>query len=231
VFWYGAHDATRQFQVMTPGKRGFIPALTYDVLTPLYDVAIRLTLPELRFKRRLIAAAGIAAGQRALDVGCGTGTLLLLAAQSHPSADFVGIDPDPNILRRARKKLGGLANVAFNEGSATALPYPAGSFDRVLSSLVFHHLTREEKMIALRQILRVLRPRGELHLADFGAPHTRTMRVLSVFVERIGREHVTENFRGMLPAMLSEAGFQEVGETAHFATIFGTIQLLKGTKT
>jgi len=86
-------------------------------------------------------------------------------------------------------------------------------------------------MIALRQILRVLRPRGELHLADFGAPHTRTMRVLSVFVERIGREHVTENFRGMLPAMLSEAGFQEVGETAHFATIFGTIQLLKGTKT
>lgn len=226
----GAHDATRKFQVMTPGKRDFIPALTYDVLTPLYDVAIRLTLPERGFKRRLLDAAGIAAGQRALDVGCGTGTLLLLAVQSHPSAEFVGIDPDPNILKRARKKLGGFSNVAFNEGSATALPYPAGSFDRVLSSLVLHHLTREEKMIALLEILRVLRPRGELHLADFGAPHARTMRVLSIIVETVGREHVAENFRGLLPAMLSEAGFQDVGETAHFATIFGTIQLLKGTK-
>ena len=216
---------------MPPGKRDFIPALTYDVLTPLYDVAIRLTLPELSFKRRLLAAAGIAAGQRALDVGCGTGTLLLLAAQSHPNAEFVGLDPDPNILTRARKKLAGFPNVDLNDGSATALPFPAGTFDRVLSSLVFHHLSGAQKMIALHEILRVLRPRGELHLADFGAPHTRTMRVLSILVENVGREHVTENFRGLLPAMLSEAGFQGVGETDRFATIFGTIQLLKGTRT
>jgi ubiquinone/menaquinone biosynthesis C-methylase UbiE len=216
---------------MTPGKRAFIPALTYDVLTPLYDVAIRLTLPEIRFKRCLLAAAGIGAGQRALDIGCGTGTLLRLAAQSHPDAEFVGLDPDPNILTRARKKLRRFPNVDLNEGSATALPYPASTFDRVLSSLVFHHLSGEQKVIAFQEILRVLRPRGELHLADFGAPHTPTMRVLSILVETIGREHVTENFRGLLPAMLSEAGFHEVGETARFATIFGTIQLLKGTRT
>jgi ubiquinone/menaquinone biosynthesis C-methylase UbiE len=215
---------------MTPGKRDFIPALKYDVLTPLYDVAIRLTLPEVSFKRRLLVAAGIGAGQRALDVGCGTGTLLRLAAQTHPDAEFVGLDPDPHILSRAKKKLGRFRNVDLNEGSATALPYPASTFDRVLSSLVFHHLSGEQKVIAFQEILRVLRPRGELHFADFGAPHTPTMRVLSILVEKIGREHVTENFRGLLPAMLSEAGFQKVGETARFATIFGTIRLLKGTK-
>ena len=101
----------------------------------------------------------------------------------------------------------------------------------MLSSLVFHHLSAPQKAIAFHEILRVLRPGGELHLADFGAPHTRTMRALSIIVETVGKEHVTEDVRGLLPAMLSEAGFHQVGETAHFATIFGTIQLLKGTKT
>src|SRR3989442_2882228 len=99
---------------MPPGKRDFIPALTYDVLTPLYDVAIRLTLPELSFKRRLLAAAGIAAGQRALDLGCGTRTLLLLAAQSHPNTAFVGHDPDAPMLTPARQKPAGLPQVDFD---------------------------------------------------------------------------------------------------------------------
>ena len=65
-------------------QSGLIPALGYDILTPVYDLAIRFTLPERRFKMRLIQSARIAAGHQVLDLGCGTGTLLLMAARLAP---------------------------------------------------------------------------------------------------------------------------------------------------
>jgi len=210
-------------------QRRFIPALGYDLFTPLYDAGIRATMPELRFKRRLVESAIIEEGHRVLDVGCGTGTLLMLAAQRHPAAHLVGVDPDPRIVRRAQRKIvrRRLA-IDLSLGSATALPFPDESFDRVLSSLVFHHLDAAEKRIAFGEICRVLRPGGEMHLADFGAPHNRLMSMISYVAKSIGHEHVTENFRGLLPQLAEEAGLIAVEETGAFATMFGTLRFLKG---
>ena len=206
----------------------FLPALRYHVLTPLYDVGIRLTMPERHFKDSLINAAKITAGHRVLDVGCGTGTLLQMIAVRVPEAILSGIDPDERILMRARRKLA--ADVTLDRGSATALPYHDENFDRVLSSLVIHHLPGPAKATAFREIHRVLRTDGEFHLADFGAPDSATMLVASFLTEKIGREAVTENFRGLLPAMLEAAGFHDVTETARFRTIFGVLRLLRGVR-
>ena len=209
----------------------FIPALKRDALTPVYDVLIRLTLPEMRFKRHLLDAAVIAAGHRVLDVGCGTGTLLRLAAGQSTGATFVGIDPDPAILGRARPKLADLPEVSVEVGSATKLPFDSGSFDRVLSTLAFHHLRGDEKAEAMREILRVLRPGGEFHLGDFGAPDTLATRITSFLTERIGGEHVQENFQGLLPSMLARAGFTGVEETGRFGTMFGVLRTIRAVKT
>jgi ubiquinone/menaquinone biosynthesis C-methylase UbiE len=207
----------------------FIPALKHDLLTPAYDILIRLTLPEMRFKRHLIGAAAIAPGHRVLDVGCGTGTLLRLAVEQHRGVTFVGVDPDRRILARARRKVREM-RVSLEEASATALPFDDASFDRVLSTLTFHHLRGDEKVDAMREILRVLRPRGEFHLGDFGQPDTVLMRIASFLSEKIGREHVEENFRGMLPSMLTDAGFVGVRETGRFTTMFGVLRTLESMK-
>lgn len=209
-------------------ERDFLPALRYRVLTPIYDVGIAVTMPERRFKMALLDEARIQPGHRVLDVGCGTGTLLVWAARRHPEAFFSGIDPDPAILARARTKIArNGVRVELREGSATALPYENATFDRVFSTLMVHHLPSDAKRDAFRELARVLTAGGELHLADFGPPHNGVMRFASAVVARIGHEYVDENLAGQLPSLLMEAGF-DVTETGVFATIFGTVRMLRG---
>ena len=106
-----------------------------------------------------------------------------------------------------------------------------GHFDRVLSSLVFHHLTREDKARAFREVYRVLRAGGELHFADFGKPQNALMRAASLPWRLFdGRETTRDNVRGELPALLRDAGFAEVCETARHMTLFGTLSLYQARK-
>lgn len=79
-------------------------------------------------------------------MGCGTATLTLLAKCAEPRATVVGLDVDPVMLELAGRKVGrsGL-EVSLQLGSAVALPYADGTFDRVLSSLTLHHLTPEQR--------------------------------------------------------------------------------------
>ena len=206
----------------------FIPALSHDALTPAYDFLIALVMPERRFKSELIDAAAIDSGHRVLDVACGTGTLLQMVAARHPNTSLAGIDIDPKVLARAKAKVG--TKAVLDLASATALPLTSETFDIVLSSLAFHHLTLEEKAAAMREVHRVLRSGGEFHLGDFGPPHTAVMRIASFLTEKIGREHVADNFAGLLVPMLHDAGFGLVEETARFASIFGTLRTLRAVK-
>jgi ubiquinone/menaquinone biosynthesis C-methylase UbiE len=82
----------------------YVPALAFDRLTPLFDSVVRVTTREQTFKRRLLDQAAIAPGERVLDLGCGTGTLALMAKRRQPDAELVGLDGDPAILERARAK-------------------------------------------------------------------------------------------------------------------------------
>ncbi|MDO8750603.1 MAG: class I SAM-dependent methyltransferase, partial [Dehalococcoidia bacterium] len=121
---------------------------------------------DTSFKRRLVRQASIQGGQRVLDLGCGTATLTLLIKRMHPEAEVVGLDGDPRAIRIAQAKMAkARLSVALNLGMAFDLPYPDGSFDHVLSSLVFHHLTRMDKERTFQEVSRVLRPGGGLHIA------------------------------------------------------------------
>lgn len=207
----------------------YIPALGRDWLTPLYDPLQRWVMREDQFKRHLIRQAQIEPGHRVLDLGCGTGTLTILVKQTHPQSDVVGLDGDPKVLAIARAKAAKAgAEITFDHGMASKMPYLDHSFDRVLSSLVLHHLTTENKHHALREVYRILRPSGELHVVDFGRPHTAWARLISRTLQRF--EEVEDNLKGLLPEMFRQAGLDQVAETARYATLFGTLALYQGQK-
>ena len=210
----------------------YVPALGHDWLTPLYDVFIRWTIRESFIKGELIDQAKIEAGHRVLDLGCGTATLTLLVKRTHPGAGVVGLDGDPRILQIARSKaLREGLEVTFDLGMAFELPYPDRSFDRVLSSLMIHHLTAENKHHAAREVFRVLRPGGEFHVVDFGKPRSAAMRAIAFFVSRgHGAERMVDNLNGRLPGFFTAAGFLDAKETRQFTTVYGTLSFYQAKK-
>jgi len=136
-----------------------------SALTPFYDLVHRFSgLGGVHAE--MIRLAQLRPGQRVLDIGCGTGNLLLALGREHPDVDLVGLDPDHRALARAGRKAhrAGVA-VSWRQGFAEELPYPDRAVDRVFSSLMLHHL-HEEKDALLAEVRRVLRPDGLLVLAD-----------------------------------------------------------------
>lgn len=207
----------------------YIPALRFSWLTPVYDPVLRRMMPEVALKQRLIAQAQIAAGQRVLDLGSGTGTLTIMVKQNCPGAEVAGLDGDPQVLARARAKAAAAGEVIrFDQVLATALPYADGVFDRVLSSLMLHHLTTDDKQAAIAEAWRVLSAGGELHVLDFGPPQNALAWLISQVFRRL--ERTADNIAGRLPEMARQAGFTAVAQTEQHLTIVGTLALYRGLK-
>lgn len=210
----------------------YVPALRFNSLTPLYDSVVAITTREKSFKRALLEQSAIQAGHRVLDLACGTGTLAIKIRQISAATEVTGIDGDPAILSIARRKAERAgARVQFDLGDACSLPYPDSRFDRVLSSLFFHHLDREQKAQALQEVFRILRPGGQLHVADWGKASNALMRTLFILVERLdGVDGTRDNVTGRLPDFFRHAGFRDVEGHRAFSTVFGTLALYSAVK-
>ena len=210
----------------------YIPALRFDWLTTIYDPIVRLTTRETAFKTALVTQIKVGPGDGVLDLACGTGTLAVMVKNAHPKTSVVGIDGDERILVLAKDKADKAeVEIEFDRGLSFELPYPDESFDCVVSSLFFHHLTRNNKLRTLREVKRILKPNGELHIADWGLPENVLMKFTSIGIKLLdGVETTSHNFDGLLPSFVSECGFREVKETSHFNTLFGTIRLLMAIK-
>ena len=137
-----------------------------------YDLLLKVVSlgREPGFRRRIIALAKIGRGEHVLDVGCGTGTLALAAAEAvGPGGRVSGIDPAVEMIARAQKKAAKTrAPAEFAVGVIEALPFADRSVDVVLSSLMFHHLPVHLRSLGLAEVARVLSPGGRFVLVDFG---------------------------------------------------------------
>jgi ubiquinone/menaquinone biosynthesis C-methylase UbiE len=211
-----------------PSEERYVAALGWRALNRLYDPALRLTMPERRLRDLLLRQANVRKGHTVLDIGSGTGTLLIMLAERVSRARLVGVDGDLGMLHLARAKADKAgATLAWTAGLAFSLPFCSMAVDRVLTTLVLHHLSTHNKHRALSEMFRVLRPGGEVHIADWGKPHTALMHVASVSLkvfETAGG--TTANLQGRLPEFCAAAGFCGVTETGHISTMFGTITLL-----
>lgn len=210
---------------MVEQRRTFLPAAGHDWLLPLYD-PLQWLFGGDRLRREVIEAAALEPGHRALDIGCGTGALLVELARRHPRVEAVGLDPDPRALARARRKLERAgAPVQLDEGFSDELPYPDRSFDRVFSTLMLHHLKPGEKERTLAEALRVLRPGGSLHLVDFGGSGERADGWLARALHP-GRLH--DGYGDRIAGMMRYAGFAEVRRVDQRTTLFGRVAHYEG---
>lgn len=184
---------------------GPLPPAKYHFLTPVYDLGCRLLGLGPKFRDRIIGHLELAGEERVLDVGCGTGVLAARIKERYPRVHVTGVDPTSDALAIARKRaVRKSLEIDFKEGSGEAIPFPSESFDRVVSSLAFHHLPPDKKPEMLRECLRVLRPAGTMLLVDFSESSSWWGR----FVLRriVGHEHLGDQM-GRLGEFLLAAGF------------------------
>jgi SAM-dependent methyltransferase len=208
--------------------RRYLPGMGHDWLLPLYDPFTRLIGVESAH-RKLAEQANLERAQRVLEIGCGTGNLALLVKGMRPQLQVVGLDPDPKALARAgHKARRAQLALELDRGFADELPYPDSSFDRVLSSLMFHHLDSNLRVASLREIVRVLRPGGSLHLMDFGGD-SHQLHGLARFARR--SHTLQDNWDDRIPAMMREAGFSEPTETGQLTKHVGRLTYYRATRT
>lgn len=212
--------------------RGYVPALGFHALTRFYDPVVRLTLKDDAVKARLARELAVVPGMRVVDIGCGPGSFAVRLARESPRVEIIGVDGDAEVLGIARRKAHDAGvDVQFLEGMATELPVAAESADRVVMSLVLHHLLPVDKRSALRAAFDVLRPGGELHVVDWGKASDVAMRALFFSIQLLdGFPNTRDHVAGRLPAYLRDAGFKGVEESHRERTVYGTLSFYRGTK-
>ncbi len=208
----------------------YVPAAGRAVLTPIYDLAMRRTMREGTFRARLLkqTLTEISDGEL-LDLGCGTGTFSIAAAELAPTVRVTGLDGDLDVLGAARRKDAG-RRVVWMQALATRLPFADGRFDRVVASLLLHHLSDQDKHRALQEAQRVLRPGGQLHICDWGPPRGLIPKAGFTLLRRIdGRGNTRAHARGEIPERMRAAGFRSRSLTARLPTVWGTLELWRAT--
>ena len=185
-------------------RHDYLPAFGKDALLPFYDLMTRVLGMGPRYDA-LVAQAELADGLRVLEIGCGTGNVTTRVKRLTPGADVVGTDPDPLALARAQHKIRGQTGIRFERAYAQELPFADGEFDRVLSSMMLHHLDPEVKAAAAAEMYRVLRPGGAVHILDIGGPMTAD----DGFAARrlLRGPHATGNLGDAIPRLLRSVGF------------------------
>lgn len=155
-------------------------AANFDARVRIYEL---FDVNPERWPRWLFARLALAEGERVLEVGCGTGNLWRDNAERIPGGvSLMLTDLSPGMLEQARARLRELAPAPeFREADAQSLPFPDASFDVAIANYMLYHVP--DRMRALRELARVLRPGGRLYAGTYPWTHLLELREL---IERFG---------------------------------------------
>jgi demethylmenaquinone methyltransferase/2-methoxy-6-polyprenyl-1,4-benzoquinol methylase len=183
---------------------------------------------EASFRRRCVEFASLTAGNRVLDVCCGTGELTAVIAEQGCTVPVVGIDISESSLEIARIETQRIP-VTFLRASADDLPFDSSQFDRCFISFGLHHMPERERKRTLAEIHRVLAPEGILYVIDYNLPERGLGRPAAIaFAKHDRSEEAYEMLKnGSLIREVKQAGF-EIARRG--LTCRGIIQILEVVK-
>ncbi len=160
-----------------------------------------------------IALAKLQSGETVLDIGCGTGKLILEAEKvvGH-SGTVVGLDVEPAMVAQAKKNAAKThSHATFGIASIDEIPNPDNSFDVVISSLVYHHLSPQQRQDGFREVLRVLKPNGRFLVADLN-PSRRSMATSLPGHNQLAHE---DHVRSEVAEQMQATGFSNIQVGTH----------------
>jgi ubiquinone/menaquinone biosynthesis C-methylase UbiE len=206
----------------------------------LYDWMVRVqTLGrEKKLRQWTLDLADLRSGSVVLDVGCGTGTLLLAAAERiGPSGTLHGVEPSAEMRAHARDKAKKReVSLEVVEGSADRLPYPDASIDAVFCTLALHHLPGPMREGAIREMRRVLRPGGRAVIVDWGRPTSVAKAIadplsLVFFLHKFGPYTSPADVLDIEP-LVTELGFEDIARHSYGSGALGAVvaHLSSGTR-
>jgi ubiquinone/menaquinone biosynthesis C-methylase UbiE len=162
---------------------------------------------EKEIRRMTVAMAGIKPGDSVLEIGCGTGSLTLVAKAKAGQGKVCGIDAAPEMVEVAQAKAARAGSaIEFKQGFLQEIPYPDQSFDQVLCSFMIFHTSQGVRVKGFAEIARVLKPGGRVFILDTSTP-TRpwVKRMVKLLMGRMVSHSLSE-----LAPLLQVNGFKDI---------------------
>ncbi|HXJ09145.1 MAG TPA: class I SAM-dependent methyltransferase [Burkholderiales bacterium] len=173
--------------------------------------------------RETLARLEMRPTDRVLDIGCGTGELLSRLAAKYPEARLSGLDPVPEMLEMARRKLS--ERVDLRVGWANELPWPDGTFDLVVSCNMFHYITHP--VDAVREMERVLKPGGRIVITDWCDDYL-ACRVCNLYLRLMSKAHYKTYRQAECESLLEQAGAHPQIERYKISWLWGLMTATAG---
>ncbi len=203
----------------------FVSATGHLGFLHCYDSLVQLFACQQTYIQHVLEIAAAQPASSILDVGCGTGTLAICLAGQEHKPRVCALDADRRMLAQASQKAGATTSIDWLLGSATRLPIADASIGLVTCSLVLHHLTQQEKQLALAEVERVLVPGGRFLLIDYCRPRHWLARLQFLPVRVAdGWARTRCNVNGRLPNLQRRAGLETIEETLVINTPLGTLR-------
>lgn len=213
-------------------QHSFVPALAFHWATPLYQSVVDLFCRDTYIKSLVVSRVH---GQhlRILDIACGPGKLVaMLAEKQGACCDIIGADFDPHMVTTAKQNTSAYSNVNIVQADCTKLrdKFDVQSFDIVIESLVFHHLSDDQKRAAIDQIAIVLKEDGIFYFVDWVKPESAYSKVAFNIVKILdGHENTAAHGSGAVLDMI-ETRFKRTGDDSRIETSVGTIGVISWKK-
>jgi len=200
----------------------------------LYDGFFVVMVRDASWQEPLLAAIAPNANSRILNFGLGSGSTARNLAVRFPQANIVGADPNPKAVERVRRVImrRNISNLTLTAAPYQGrLPFDASSFDKVVLVLALHDRPPDVKLVIAKEMLRVLRRGGTLHVADYDKPATHRERGILLFAEYIsGRAAAETHLNGSWTAFLAKAGFVGIRRQSSHSIGIGRIAVVKARK-